>query len=51
MFGTYEEYVSFSIWIIPEYSIVPIEIVPIEIAIEFLKVPIGMREIALFVWL
>jgi len=24
MFGTYEEYVSFSIWIIPVYSIVPI---------------------------
>jgi hypothetical protein len=40
MFGTYEEYVSFniwmlfSIWIIPVYSIVPIEIA---------KVPIGLR--------
>jgi hypothetical protein len=40
MFGTYEEYVSFSIWIIPVYSIVPIEV-----AREALKVSIGLREL------
>jgi hypothetical protein len=46
MFGTYEEYVSFSIWmlfsiwIIPEYSIVPIEV-----AREALKVSIGLRRL------
>jgi len=46
MFGTYEEYVSFSIWIIPVYSIVPIEIArEVPRVLKVLKVPIGLREL------